>query len=149
MGKDGWSLLAPLRYILSILYGIHSRSARTTTSHSPGSHESRSGPKIISVGNIEVGGGGKTPCVLAIAAALAAKGLRPAVVTRGFGGTATESGGAVFLPVEVSREISLPGGYIFLFRGIIDKAESEDEIASVIAHEVAHITVRHGVKKLS
>jgi tetraacyldisaccharide 4'-kinase len=129
MGKDGWSLLAPLRYILSLLYGIHSRSASTTSSHSPGSHESRSGPKIISVGNIEVGGGGKTPCVLAIAAALAAKGLRPAVVTRGYGGTATESGGGVFLPDEISREISLPGGYMVWSGG------SEAEASRVLGDE--------------
>jgi predicted Zn-dependent protease len=49
---------------------------------------------------------------------------------------------------DMVNAVSLPGGYIFLFRGIIDKAESEDEIASVIAHEVAHITARHGVKRM-
>jgi len=40
---------------------------------------------VISVGNIAAGGAGKTPCVIAIARALAARGLRVAVLTRGYG----------------------------------------------------------------
>ena len=121
MGRDGWSLLAPLRYILSLLYGIHSRSASTPAA----GQVPAAGPKIISVGNIEVGGGGKTPCVLAIAAALAAKGLQPAVVTRGYGGTATQDGGAVALPDELSSDSSLPDGYTVWTGGSDAEASSE------------------------
>lgn len=44
--------------------------------------------------------------------------------------------------------VSLPGGYVYVFRGIIDKAESDDELAGVIAHEVAHITAKHGIKRM-
>jgi predicted Zn-dependent protease len=44
--------------------------------------------------------------------------------------------------------VSLPGGYVYVFRGLIDKAESDDELAGVIAHEVGHITARHGVKRM-
>ncbi len=43
---------------------------------------------------------------------------------------------------------ALPGGYIFIFRGLIEKTESDDEIASVIAHEIAHVVARHSVKRL-
>ena len=43
---------------------------------------------------------------------------------------------------------ALPGGYIFIFRGLIEKVESDDELASVIAHEVAHVVARHSVKRL-
>lgn len=43
---------------------------------------------------------------------------------------------------------ALPGGYIFIFRGLIEKVETDDELASVIAHEVAHIVARHSVKRL-
>jgi len=42
---------------------------------------------------------------------------------------------------------SLPGGYVFINDGIVDKTASDDELAGVIAHEVAHITARHAVKR--
>lgn len=44
--------------------------------------------------------------------------------------------------------VSLPGGYIYLFQGILDQAKNDDQIAGVIAHEVGHITARHGIKRL-
>ncbi len=44
--------------------------------------------------------------------------------------------------------VSLPGGYIYIFRGILDHAENDDQLAGVIAHEVGHITARHGVKRM-
>ena len=41
---------------------------------------------VISIGNIAVGGAGKTPAVIAVCRFLTAKGLRAAVLTRGYGG---------------------------------------------------------------
>jgi len=38
---------------------------------------------------------------------------------------------------------SLPGGYIYFFEGLVDYAESDHEIAGVMAHEVAHASLRH------
>ena len=43
---------------------------------------------------------------------------------------------------------ALPGGYIFIFRGLIEEVESDDELASVIAHEIAHVVARHSIKRL-
>ncbi len=43
------------------------------------------GARIVAVGNVVVGGAGKTPTVLALAQAAVAAGLRPAVVCRGYG----------------------------------------------------------------
>ncbi|MBI4003395.1 MAG: M48 family metalloprotease [Candidatus Omnitrophica bacterium] len=42
---------------------------------------------------------------------------------------------------------SLPGGYVFINDGLVKKTANEDELAGVIAHEVAHITARHAVKR--
>lgn len=42
---------------------------------------------------------------------------------------------------------SLPGGYIFVNDGLIKKTKSDDELAGVLAHEIAHVTARHAVKR--
>jgi len=42
---------------------------------------------------------------------------------------------------------SLPGGYVFINDGLIKKTASDDELAAVIAHEVAHVAARHAVKR--
>ncbi|MBK9387176.1 MAG: M48 family metalloprotease [Planctomycetes bacterium] len=47
-----------------------------------------------------------------------------------------------------SKEINAfaaPGGTIFVTRGLIERTESEDELAAVLAHEIAHVTLRHGL----
>ncbi len=38
---------------------------------------------------------------------------------------------------------SLPGGYIYVFEGLVDFAQSDDEIAAVLAHEICHASQRH------
>ncbi|MDH3806196.1 MAG: M48 family metalloprotease, partial [Gammaproteobacteria bacterium] len=38
---------------------------------------------------------------------------------------------------------ALPGGYIGIHTGLIDATRNEDELAGVLAHEVAHVTQRH------
>lgn len=43
---------------------------------------------------------------------------------------------------------SLPGGYVYMFKDLYDKLEGDDELAAVIAHEIAHIVARHGVKRM-
>lgn len=55
------------------------------------------------------------------------------------------------VPLQVtilnSKEINafaLPGGYIFIQRGLLEAAETEAQLAGVIAHEIAHMTGRHG-----
>ncbi len=42
---------------------------------------------------------------------------------------------------------ALPGGFIYLNRGIIDQARNEGEVAGVIAHEIAHVALRHGTQQ--
>lgn len=38
---------------------------------------------------------------------------------------------------------AIPGGYIFIFRGLITFMDSEAELVSVVAHEIAHVKQRH------
>ena len=44
---------------------------------------------------------------------------------------------------------ALPGGPIFINRGIIDNARNEGEVAGVLAHEIAHVALRHGTHQAS
>lgn len=38
---------------------------------------------------------------------------------------------------------SLPGGFIYIYEGLVEYAESDDELAGVVAHEIAHASFRH------
>lgn len=40
------------------------------------------------------------------------------------------------------------GGYVYIHTGLVEEAENEAELASVIGHEIAHITGRHAVKQM-
>ncbi len=44
---------------------------------------------------------------------------------------------------------ALPGGYLYVNTGLILEAESESELAGVLAHEIAHVTARHTTKQAS
>ena len=44
---------------------------------------------------------------------------------------------------------ALPGGPIYLNRGILDNARNEGEVAGVLAHEIAHVALRHGTHQAS
>ena len=53
------------------------------------------------------------------------------------------------LTVLDSDEINafaMPGGFLFVNTGLIAKAETESELAGVLAHEIAHVTARHGAR---
>jgi predicted Zn-dependent protease len=44
--------------------------------------------------------------------------------------------------------ITLPGGPIFVFSGLVDFASSPEELAAVLAHEIGHVEHRHVVSKM-
>jgi beta-barrel assembly-enhancing protease len=48
---------------------------------------------------------------------------------------------------ETVNAFSLPGGYVYIFQGLIERTASDDELAGVMAHEIAHITARHAIKR--
>ena len=43
---------------------------------------------------------------------------------------------------------AVPGGHIFVHRGLIEHAGTYSELAGVIGHEVAHVTLRHSVDQM-
>jgi len=55
------------------------------------------------------------------------------------------------LRVDVVRRadfnaFALPGGHIYVFQGLIDRAQSPDELAGVLAHEIGHVAHRDGTR---
>ena len=44
---------------------------------------------------------------------------------------------------------ALPGGYIYVTRGLLTLVNSEDELAGVVGHEIGHVAAKHSVQKIS
>ncbi len=44
---------------------------------------------------------------------------------------------------------ALPGGFIYVNRGVLEAAENEAQVAGVIAHEIGHVVMRHGTHRAS
>ena len=44
---------------------------------------------------------------------------------------------------------ALPGGYIYINRGLMAYLSSEEELAAVLGHEIGHVTARHSVRQYS
>ena len=49
----------------------------------------------------------------------------------------------------VVNAMALPGGFIYVNRGILAHFNSEAELASVLGHEIGHVTARHSVEQMS
>src|SRR4051812_5127087 len=49
---------------------------------------------------------------------------------------------------DVVNAFALPGGYIYVNRGVLTRAASESELASVLGHEIEHVVLRHSVKQI-
>lgn len=43
---------------------------------------------------------------------------------------------------------AVPGGFIYINRGLIERADNMSELAGVVAHEIAHVVERHSVEQL-
>lgn len=50
---------------------------------------------------------------------------------------------------EIQNAICLPGGFIYVYSGLIKYLDSEDQLAGVLAHEIAHADLRHGTSQMT
>lgn len=50
---------------------------------------------------------------------------------------------------DVLNAFALPGGYVFVFRGLMEKSPSEAALLGVLGHEWAHVTARHGTRGMT
>jgi len=49
---------------------------------------------------------------------------------------------------DIVNAVSLPGGYVYIFKNLMKVADKDDELAAVIGHEIGHIVARHSIKRL-
>ncbi len=102
----------PLR-LLALIFGLLVRVRRALYAHGwlRAGHLAR--PAVV-VGNINVGGSGKTPMVIWLVAQLRSAGLAPGVVLRGYGGTASR--GSVPRRVDADSDPAVVGDEALLLR---------------------------------
>ncbi|MHB8484138.1 MAG: M48 family metallopeptidase [Candidatus Acidiferrales bacterium] len=48
---------------------------------------------------------------------------------------------------ELINAFALPGGFVYINRGVIENADDEAQLAAVMAHETAHVALRHGTSQ--
>ena len=106
-GRAGWPLI-PLSWLFGAIVRIRRWLFRMDLLH-----VAKAARPVVIVGNLTVGGTGKTPLVLWRARALTEQGLRPGIISRGYGarsrGARRACGGALRLAVHIHRIAS--GGY--------------------------------------
>jgi len=63
-----------------------------------------------------------------------------------------DAGQSLTVRVADSQDVNafaVPGGQIVIFRGLIDRADSADEVAGVLAHEIGHVRYKHPLRGLT
>ncbi len=144
----GWSVAATASLVLVAWFGVPAIAARLTPLLPPAAER-----KLGDAVNMQVRGMldthkagvsfecGTTPAETAGRAALD-KMLRR-----------LEAAASLALPLRAdvvrrdeANAVALPGGQVYVFRGLIAKAETADEVAGVIAHEIGHVAHRDGTK---
>ncbi|MDR2724783.1 MAG: tetraacyldisaccharide 4'-kinase, partial [Candidatus Adiutrix sp.] len=124
-----WWADAPLPPLkpLGAAYGWGARMRRRL--HAAFGRTERAARPVISLGNLTVGGSGKTPLALTLAGLLLDRGHRPAVISRGYGRRANRPGplvvsrgaGPLVGPVESGDEPWLMAATLPALRVVVDK----------------------------
>lgn len=70
-------------------------------------------------------------------------------ITRQLPGRARDQWEVVVFEDDSANAFALPGGKIGVHTGLLDVAKNQDQLAAVIAHEVAHVLAEHGAERVS
>jgi Zn-dependent protease with chaperone function len=136
----GWSLAAVVSIVLVVLLAIPFAADRLAPLV-PSAFERRIGDASeVQIKAIF----GKRVCNRAAGQAAYAKLLHKLTQTAGLEGDVE----SVVLATEVPNAFALPGGKVYLFEGLLAKAENPDEIAGVLAHELGHLKHRDNMRGL-
>ena len=49
---------------------------------------------------------------------------------------------------ETINAFSIPGGFVYIHKGLLAKIKDDDQLAAVLGHEVGHITAKHALKRI-
>jgi Zn-dependent protease with chaperone function len=136
----GWSLAAAISIVAIVLFGVPLAADRLTPLV-PQAFERRLGN--VAEGQVKTMFGGKI-CDNASGPAAFTKLVN---AVREASGLDTSVESAVLL-TPIPNAFALPGGKVYLFNGLLAKAENADEIAGVLAHEMGHLKHRDGTRNL-
>ncbi|HEX7925501.1 MAG TPA: M48 family metallopeptidase [Bradyrhizobium sp.] len=139
-GIVGWSLAAAVSIVLVVLFGVPLAAERLTPLV-PDSFERRLGD--VAEAQVKVVFDGK-PCSNAAGQAAFEKLVGKLRNSAGLDNS-VQSG---VLATSVPNAFALPGGKVYLFEGLLEKAENPDEIAGVLAHELGHLRHRDSMREL-
>ena len=136
----GWSLAAAVSIIAVIQFGIPLAADRLTP-QVPQSFERRLGD--VAESQVRTMFGGKVCDNTEGRAAF----LKLVGALRDAGGFDASIEAAV-LSSPVPNAVALPGGKVYVFEGLLAKADNADEIAGILAHELGHVRHRDGMRGL-
>ncbi len=54
----------------------------------------------------------------------------------------------LILDSEEVNALSAPGGFVFISKGLLKRCKDEEMLASILAHEIGHVSARHGLKSI-
>ncbi len=136
----GWSLAAAVSIVLVVLFGVPLAAERLTPLV-PDSFERRLGD--VAEAQVKVIFDGK-PCSNADGQAAFTKLVGKLRESAGLDNS-VQSG---VLATSVPNAFALPGGKVYLFDGLLAKADNPDEVAGVLAHELGHLRHRDSMREL-
>jgi Zn-dependent protease with chaperone function len=136
----GWSLAAAVSIVVVVLFGVPLAADRLTPLV-PQAFERRLGD--VAEKQIEAMFGGKV-CGNPSGQAAFAKLVNAIKDAAGFDMPIRTA----VLATPVPNAFALPGGTVYLFNGLLARAENPDEIAGVLAHELGHLKHRDSTRNL-
>src|SRR6267378_4536106 len=136
----GWSLAATVSIVAVVLFGVPLAADRLTPLV-PQAFERRLGDvaegqvKTMFGGKICDNAPGQAAFTKLVNAIRQSAGLDPSIQS-------------VVLSSPIPNAFALPGGKVYVFSGLLAKADNADEVAGILAHELGHLKHRDGTRNL-